>query len=132
MHLWKRVGNVSIYRGEKSTNINYCGLCIFVKGIQKSVNFTGDVRLIQAKNIYDQELQQNLITKKHVLIAPHHGGENITKHRVYSNPTTEVVISVGAKNIYGHPSRNMLSYLLSLCNHNLYRTDINGDVNISI
>lgn len=132
MHLWKRVGNVSIYRGEKSTNINYCGLCIFVKGIQKSVNFTGDVRLIQAKNIYDQELQQNLMTKKHVLIAPHHGGENIAKHRVYSSPTTEVVISVGAANNYGHPGRDMLSYLLSLCNHNLYRTDVNGDINISI
>ena len=84
------------------------------------------------KKIFYNSVAELRITKKHVLIAPHHGGENITKHRVYSNPTTEVVISVGAKNIYGHPSRNMLSYLLSLCNHNLYRTDINGDVNISI
>lgn len=132
MHLWESAGNVSIYKGERSTNINYCGLCMFVKGMQRSVNFTGDVRLIQAKNIYDQELQQNIMTASHVLIAPHHGGENAAKYRVYSNPTTEVVISVGAKNGYGHPGRCMLSYLRSLCSHNLYRTDINGDINIDI
>ena len=132
MHLWKRVGNISIYTGEKSTNINYCGLCMFVKGMQSSVNFTGDIRLIQAKNIYDQELQQNIATDNHILIAPHHGGENAPKHRVYSTPTTDVIISVGANNNYGHPSKHMLSYLSMLCNNNIYRTDVDGDIIINI
>lgn len=132
MHLWESVGNVSIYYGEKSININYSGLCVFVKGMQRSVNFTGDIRLIQAKDVYDKELQKGITTNSHVLIAPHHGGENESKHRVYSNPTTEVVISVGANNRYGHPSKYMLSYLQSLCNNKLYRTDCNGDVKISI
>ena len=132
MHLWKRVGNISIYIGEKSTNINYCGLCMFVKGMQSSVNFTGDIRLIQAKNIYDQELQQNIATDNHILIAPHHGGENAPKHRVYSTPTTDVIISVGANNNYGHPGKHMLSYLSMLCNNNIYRTDVDGDIIINI
>lgn len=131
MHLWKRVGNVSIYYGEKSANINYSGLCMFVKGMRKSVNFTGDVKLIQAKNIYDQELQ-NIQTNKHVLIAPHHGGENAPKDRIYSDPTTEVVISVGTPNSYRHPGKYMLSYLLKLCKNNLYRTDSKGNININI
>lgn len=131
MHLWKRVGNISIYNGEKSSNINYCGLCMFVKGMQSSVNFTGDIRLIQAKNIYDQELQQNIETHNHILIAPHHGGGNDPKYRIYSGPTTEVIISVGAYNNYGHPDRSMLSYLRSICN-NIYRTDNNGDISMNI
>ena len=105
----------------------YCGLCMFVKGMQSSVNFTGDIRLIQAKNIYDQELQQNIATDNHILIAPHHGGENAPKHRVYSTPTTDVIISVGANNNYGHPSKHMLSYLSMLRNNNIYRTDVDGD-----
>ena len=131
MHLWKRVGNISIYIGEKSSNINYCGLCIFVKGMQSSVNFTGDIRLIQAKHIYDQELQQNIGTNNHILLAPHHGGDNTPQYRIYSNPTTEVIISVGPNN-YGHPNKHMLSYLRMLCNNNIYRTDVNGDVVINI
>lgn len=132
MHLWRNDGSVSIYRGENSTNINYSGLCIFVRGKEKSVNFTGDVRLIQAKSIYDQELKQSPTINKHVLIAPHHGGGNAANYQKYSKPTTEVVISVGKNNRYGHPNQKMLKYLLSLCSNNLYRTDNNGDVYIDI
>ena len=105
---------------------------MFVKGMQSSVNFTGDIILIQAKNIYDQELQQNIAADNHILIAPHHGGENAPKHRVYSTPTTDVIISVGANNNYGHPSKYRLSYLSMLCNNNIYRTDVDGDIIINI
>ena len=114
--------DLSVYIGGKSSNVNYCGLCLLVKGNLKSVNFTGDVRLLQAKDIYDQELTK-LKTSQHVLIAPHHGGENSRKYRCYSIPTTEVIISVGNNNIYNHPGRQMLLYLNSLCQNNLYRTD---------
>lgn len=131
MHLWKRVGNISIYAGEKSSNINYCGLSMFVKGMHSSVLFSGDIRLIQAKNIYDQELQHNLRTNNHILIAPHHGGDNTAKHRKYSAPTTEVIISVGSNNNYGHPNELMLTYLRMLC-YNIYRTDVDGDIAIPL
>ena len=55
MHLWNRIGNIAFYKGEKSRNINYAGLCMFVSGKIKSANFTGDIKLIQANYVYDQD-----------------------------------------------------------------------------
>ena len=127
MHLWQRIGNIAFYIGEYSRTINYAGLCMFVRGNTKSAIFTGDVKLMQAKNIYDNERTNGLRTYKHVLIAPHHGGDYGINSRLYSCPTTSVIISVGP-NSYGHPSPNMLSYLMSLCHGNVYRTDYSGDI----
>lgn len=133
MHLWNRIGNIAFYKGEKSRNINYAGLCMFVSGKIKSANFTGDIKLIQAKYVYDQEKEFNSNTiDGHILVAPHHGGDYGKKARSYSQPTTDVVISVGAGNSYGHPEKYMLSYLQELCSNNINRTDKNGDVVKSI
>ena len=63
MHLWNRIGNIAFYKGEKSRNINYAGLCMFVSGKIKSANFTGDIKLIQAKYVYDQEKEFNSNTE---------------------------------------------------------------------
>lgn len=128
MHLWQRLGNIAFYKGEKSRNINYSGLCMFVRGNQKSANFTGDVKLVQAKNVYDQELKQGINTNEHILIAPHHGGDYGATTRHYSHSTTEVIISVGTNNSYDHPEPHMLSYLQGLCGNNIKRTDLNGDI----
>lgn len=128
MHLWKRIGNIVFYVGEKSRNINFCGISMFVYGSSQSVAFTGDVRLDQAKNMYDQEQRLGFNKKKHILIAPHHGGDYSASSRVYSQPLTEVVISVGNGNIYGHPDSIMLSYLQGLSNNNVGCTSVSGDI----
>lgn len=128
MHLWKRAGDMVFYVGEKSRNINFSGVCMFVYGSSHSVAFTGDIRLNQAKNMYDQELTLGQNKERHILIAPHHGGDYSASHRVYSLPLSEVVISVGRNNIYGHPEPHMLSYLESLSSYNVKRTDAIGDI----
>ena len=128
MHLWKRAGDVVFYVGEKSRNINFSGVCMFVYGSSQSVAFTGDVRLDQAKNMYDQELNLGQNKERHVLIAPHHGGDYSALHRVYSLPLSEVFISVGRNNIYGHPEPHMLSYLEVLSGYNVQRTDAVCDI----
>ncbi len=129
MHCWVRVGCMSFYLGEDSRNINYSGLCMFVKGALQSVNFTGDVKLIQAKDIYDKELQYGLeTTNSHILIAPHHGGDYGPKSRIYSASCSEVIISVGFNNQYDHPKKVMLNYLVKISANNIKRTDLNGDV----
>ena len=133
MHLWNRIGNIAFYKGEKSRNINYAGLCMFVSGNIKSANFTGDIKLIQAKYVYDQEKEFNSnTTDGHILVAPNHGGDYGKKARSYSQPTTDVVISVGAGNRYGHPEKYMLSYLKELSNDNISRTDKDGSIEKSI
>lgn len=126
MHLWKDLGCISLYLGEQSRNINYCSIAMFVKGTQKSGNYTGDCRLSQAKSVYDQEMQKGISTNKHVLIVPHHGGDYGATHRHYSIPCDNIVISVGANNGYGHPNEYMLRYLNGLCFQDIWRTDEKG------
>ena len=111
LHQWKREGRISIYRGENSSQVNYCGLVMFVRGDNRSANFTGDCRLAQAENAYEQEMAHGLGTKEHILVAPHHGGDSGSRYRHYSNPCNLIEISVGANNSYGHPHGDMLKYL---------------------
>ncbi len=114
MHLWRREGCISLYQGESSSQINYCGLVMFVRGANRSANYTGDCKLSQAKNAYDQEMAQGLATEHHVLVSPHHGGDYDARCRCYSRPCGRIEISVGANNDYGHPHPKMLAYLESL------------------
>lgn len=130
MHLWRNMGCLSIYLGEQNRNINYCGMAMFVKGVAKSANYTGDCRLIQAKSVYDQETAQEIETDEHVLVAPHHGGDHGATFRHYSLPCNDIAISVGANNSYGHPQRDMLRYLDSI--GIVKRTDVNGDIEVRL
>ncbi len=129
MQLWKDEGCISIYQGESSTQPNYCGLVMFVRGRNKSANYTGDCRLSQADDVYTQEINGGLSTNEHVLIAPHHGGDCGPMHRHYSTPCDIIAISVGANNRYGHPNGDMLKYLRSL--GNVKRTDDDGGMDIT-
>ena len=130
MHLLNNMGCISMYIGERSRNINYCGIAMFVKGPTRTANYTGDCRLSQAKSVYDQETAQGINTLKHVLVAPHHGGDCGAKHRIYSVPCDEIAISVGARNGYNHPHNDMLRYLRRL--GNVKRTDIVGDILVAL
>lgn len=125
MHLWRRLGCISLYQGEDRRNINFCGLAMFVKGNSRSANYTGDCRLSQAKDIYDQEIAGSLSTNEHVLVAPHHGGDYGVLSRVYSTPSDYIAISVG-NNTYGQPNPQMLNYLQTL--GDVKRTDNDGDI----
>lgn len=126
MHLWRKCGDVSFYQAERSRNINYCGILMFVKGNSSSANYTGDLRLSQAKNAYQQEITAGINTQKHILVAPHHGGDYGVSFRKYTIPCDSILISVGAGNGYGHPQKDMLSYLNSL--GTVERTDFVGDI----
>ena len=132
MHLWKDLKHLAFYRGEKSRNINFSGICMFYKGDSGSVIFTGDIKLIQAKNVFESEKVRGTSVDNHILIAPHHGGDYSPKARLYSSPIKDALISVGKKNIYGHPEKQMLSYLQSISSNNIHRTDIDGDIILSI
>ena len=114
MHLWQTEDGISIYLGEKSRSINYCGLVMFVRGGRRTANYTGDCRLAQAKNAYDQERVKGIDTAEHILVAPHHGGDCGVEYRHYSRPCNVICISVGQNNRYGHPHDAMVRYLGAL------------------
>jgi beta-lactamase superfamily II metal-dependent hydrolase len=111
MHLWRKEGCISLYRAEASSQINYCGLVMFVRGNERSACYTGDCRLVQAKDAYEQEKDGGLTTNAHVLIAPHHGGDCGVNYRRYSDPCNVIAISVRYNNGFGHPQGDMMKYL---------------------
>ena len=108
---WCSMGCLTIYKGEANSNINFCGLVMFVEGTKKTVNFTGDCRLSQANDVYIKIKANKNEYKNHILISPHHGGDYGTKYRTYDLPCNDIAISVSINNIYGHPQKNMLKYL---------------------
>lgn len=126
MHRWRCCGDVAFYQGERSRNINYCGLVMFVHGSKATASLTGDCKLSQAKDVYKQEKARGINTNEHILVAPHHGGDYGASSRFYDTPCDNILISVGAGNTYGHPQKDMKSYLESL--GTVERTDEVGDI----
>jgi competence protein ComEC len=65
-----------------------------------------------------------------VLKVPHHGSKNGMSSELLDKIKPEVaVISAGEGNRYGHPARESLD-LLSKAKTKIYRTDINGEIEI--
>lgn len=137
MHWLLSLNNsVTLYIGENRRNMNHSGIVMFVNGGIASVNYTGDCLLRQAEEVMLDAVSISSQTNSHVLIAPHHGGENEKKYMQYVTPSstrqTKVCISVGRGNQYGHPDAKMLNYLSLISCGNIMRTDFQGDITINI
>ena len=128
--------NVHLYIGENRRNRNHSGIVMFVEGSSTSVNYTGDCLLSQADEVLQDVLQNGTNVSQHVLIAPHHGGANQKSNMHYTiQPpitNTQVCISVGNGNTYGHPDAKMLKYLQSVANGGVKRTDKQGDIHLNL
>lgn len=102
---------------------NDCSLIFTFKENTFKALFTGD-----ASPKVLNSLSRKSINTVTVLKVPHHGSKNglTEKFLRLANPTT-TVISVGKKNSYGHPSKEILDMLQS---HKIKirRTDKEGDI----
>ncbi|MBQ5428188.1 MAG: MBL fold metallo-hydrolase, partial [Oscillospiraceae bacterium] len=77
-------------------------------------------RLIENEEIPDTEL----------LIVGHHGSKTSSDRTFLSAIQAEdAIISVGKNNSYGHPTRETLASL-QICGYGIYRTDLNGTVEV--
>lgn len=128
--------NILLYIGEKRRNVNYSGIVMFVDGSISSVNYTGDCLLRQAEDAMVDAISKGVQAKNHILVAPHHGGANRKKYMQYNTQKpiqqTQVCISVGSGNQYGHPNPIMLKYLKIISCDHVIRTDCQGDIVIKI
>lgn len=89
----------------------------------------GDVSFVYTGDAEEESLEE--ITgdlKADVLKVGHHGSNTSTTKSFLEKVKPEyAIISVGAKNSYGHPNSSTLELLEEYTN-NIYRTDINGTV----
>lgn len=106
---------------ESYTNLNNYSIVLKITYGDVSFVYTGD-----AEEESLEEITGDL--KADVLKVGHHGSNTSTTKSFLEQVKPEyAIISVGAKNSYGHPNSSTLELLEEYTN-NIYRTDINGTV----
>ncbi len=109
---------------QSSKDINDSANVVTIKTPVNTVFLTSDINGIELKDLLPQETT--------ILQVPHHG----SKYGLYPDSLdlaepTLVVISVGKKNGYGHPSREVLD-ILKAKNIRTWRTDEQGELVIDL
>lgn len=109
---------------EKMSDENNDSLVLKLSYLDFSVLFTGDAE----QPVLEQILQNNPELRSDIVKVPHHGSRNAWVYSFYQNIKTSLaVISVGARNYFGHPSQEVLAGLSEL-KIPVLRTDLVGAV----
>ena len=97
-----------------------------------SILFTGDIEKIAEETILDLYSNNLTILKSDILKVAHHGSKtsSIIEFLEIINPKI-ALIGVGKDNKFGHPNKEILERLND-SEIEIYRTDIDGEINISI
>jgi competence protein ComEC len=111
--------------GKEADSLNNTSVVFKIIFDKTSFLFTGDA---------EKEVEDKLIgsadLKADVLKVAHHGSKNSTSQEFLDKVKPQIaVISVGAKNTFGHPSKITLERLESI-GAEILRTDKDGDVKI--
>jgi len=110
-----------------STDQNNGSVGLLLEFGQFRALYTGDSQ----EAALDAWLEQGRIPRVSVLKVAHHGSRNGTTARlIAATEPRVVVISVGKKNGYGHPSRDVIAAWKG-CGARVYRTDVHGSVEIT-
>jgi len=105
-------------------NINDYSVVLRVEFGSKSFLFTGDADTASER----EQLANGLTLKADVLKVAHHGSrDSSTQNYLNAVAPSYAVISLGAKNTYGHPHAEAMTRLNGT-NAVIYRTDLNGTI----
>ena len=105
---------------------NDYSIVFLLKYAQFKALFTGDIE----DNISDQIAINSKIETVNYLKVPHHGSKNgLSENLLKATEPKVAVISVGAKNSYGHPHKEVLDMLMEY-KVKVLRTDEVGDVEV--
>ena len=123
--------------------INKCSSVIYLECFDKRFLFTGDIdsgSALEILNNYNANLYDFSNINKKVNLkdidfykVPHHGSyDGVNKKFLSEVSPKNAIISVGAGNIYNHPSSQTLTMLQTINpNVNIYRTDVMGNILIN-
>lgn len=120
--LWPEKRQTLRFNPQKDDPNNLSQVFVFNEGFFK-VLFTGDVPGFILDGLPEQSISNLSILK-----IPHHGSKDGLNSKVLKLADPKVgVISVGAKNTYGHPHPQIME-ILRAAGIKIRRTDINGDI----
>ncbi len=95
-----------------------------------SVLFTGDIEEIAEKKIVS--LYSSNILNSTILKVAHHGSKSSSIQEFVSKVNPKIaLIGVGENNKFGHPNDRVVERLKSF-GASVYRTDLNGEIQISV
>ena len=110
--------------GEHETDDNERSLCILFQTENCDILITGDRSTVGEKAL----LEAIQLPELELLVVGHHGAKSSTGFELLTATKPKAaVISVGAENSYGHPSKDVL-YRLKLFSCSIWRTDLDGTV----
>ena len=122
------VGGVSDEKvlGKSSSDENEDSMVLYVRYFDFSALFTADIGEPTELAL----LERRVLKKTSVLKVPHHGSKFSSTIPFLEGLRPEVsIISVGAKNSYGHPHSDTLMRLVGV-GSKVFRTDISGDIEV--
>ena len=103
---------------------NEAGLCILFQTENCDILITGDRSAAGERDL----MHQIQLPELEVLIIGHHGSKHSSSNMLLETARPKIaIISVGADNPYGHPSKETLERLLTIGSV-IYRTDLHGSV----
>lgn len=103
---------------------NESGLCVLFQTENCDILVTGD-----RSTSGERELMRDVdLPELEVLIVGHHGSKYSTSEELLEMTKPEyAIISVGADNLYGHPTEDVIQRLLD-AGSTIYRTDLHGTI----
>ncbi|OGH99296.1 MAG: DNA internalization-related competence protein ComEC/Rec2 [Candidatus Margulisbacteria bacterium GWF2_38_17] len=106
--------------------LNNLSLVVGIYYKETEILFTGDVEEDGVMKL----LEWLPLASMDIIIVPHHGAKNNSFDKLLSRVNPKLaLVSVGKKNKYGHPNRNMLR-CIEKYGVKLLRTDINGTIQL--
>lgn len=111
------------------SNPNNGGLLLFFNGRKNCVTLTGDANYSTVEGVTNDGITQFNSHGGYYMVVPHHGGNagSFTCKINSGVNKLEAIISVGAKKIYNHPDRTVVSNL-GHCFNPVTQTCISGNV----
>ncbi len=93
--------------------------------------FTGDIEKIAEDKIAEIYSDKKIL-KSDILKVAHHGSKTSTTEEIIEQIKPKIaLIGVGKNNLFGHPADEVIERLEKL-NIRVYRTDINGEITITV
>ena len=115
---------ITLYAAKPGETDNESSLCVLFQPENCDILITADRDTAGEKDL----MEQTELPELEVLVVGHHGAKNSTGLELLKKTSpAAAVISVGKKNLYGHPSEDVL-YRLGLFGCAVYRTDLNGTI----
>lgn len=111
------------YQNQEVTNTNNTSIVAKLSSGSIDYLFTGDITESKSKEIL---AQNSSLLPSEILKVPHHGSKDFSKEFIEKVNPEISIISVGKKNRYGHPSKEILEILRKI-RSKTYRTDEIGE-----